>query len=56
MPTNNKKTTVTTSTTKKATEVNAANETVDNALAQENELLKKQMEAMQKQVLQQFGK
>lgn len=50
MATNTNKTTATTSTTKKATEVKAVNETVDNALAQENELLKKQMEAMQAQM------
>lgn len=50
MATNNKKTTATTSTTEKAAEVKAVNETVDNALAQENELLKKQMEAMQAQM------
>lgn len=45
MPTNTKKTT--TASTKKTEEVN---QTVDNALAQENELLKKQMEAMQAQM------
>ena len=50
MATNTNKTTATTSTTEKATEVKAVNETVDNALAQENELLKKQMEAMQAQM------
>lgn len=50
MATNTKKTTATTSTTEKTTEVKAVNETVDNALAQENELLKKQMEVMQAQM------
>lgn len=45
MPTNTKKTT--TASTKKTKEVN---QIVDNALAQENELLKKQMEAMQAQM------
>lgn len=45
MPTNTKKTT--TASTKKTEEVN---QIVDNALAQENELLKKQMEAMQAQM------
>lgn len=45
MPTNTKKTTTT--STKKTEEVN---QIVDNALAQENELLKKQMEAMQAQM------
>lgn len=48
MATNTKKTT--TSTAKKATEVKTVNETVDNSLVQENELLKKQMEAMQAQM------
>lgn len=45
MPTNTKKTT--TASTKKTEKVN---QIVDNALAQENELLKKQMEAMQAQM------
>lgn len=45
MPTNTKKTTAT--STKKTEGVN---QTVDNALVQENELLKKQMEAMQAQM------
>lgn len=50
MATNTKKTTAATLTTKKTTEVKAVNETVDNAIVQENELLKKQMEAMQAQM------
>lgn len=45
MPTNTKKTT--TASTKKIEE---SNRTVDNALAEENELLKKRMEAMQAQM------
>lgn len=45
MPTNTKKTT--TASTKKIEE---SNQTVDNAIVQENELLKKQMEAMQAQM------
>lgn len=49
MATNTKRT-PTTSATKKATENKIVDETVDNALAQENELLKKQMEAMQAQM------
>ena len=50
MATNTNKTTATPSTTQGAPEVKAVNETVDNALSQENELLKKQMEAMQAQM------
>lgn len=49
MATNTKRT-PTTSTTKKDTEDKIVNETVGNGLAQENELLKKQMEAMQAQM------
>lgn len=48
MATNTKKSTTT--STKKVEESKTFNETVDNALAQENELLKKQMEAMQAQM------